>query len=76
MRLTQKGQVTVPKSLRDRYGLKTGMELEFEATEGGVLLRPAGVNKLAQVREAIESVRGIVSGGMTTDEIMELTRGE
>ena len=74
MRLTQKGQVTVPKRLRDRFGMKTGTEVEFKATEAGVLIRPARADQAAKVREVIESVRGTATAGFTTDEIMAMTR--
>jgi AbrB family looped-hinge helix DNA binding protein len=37
--ISSKGQVTVPKDVRDRLGLRTGTVVEFEVTETGVLLR-------------------------------------
>ena len=37
--LSQKGQVTVPKACRTKLGLKTGMELDFEAVEGVLIVR-------------------------------------
>lgn len=75
MRLTQKGQVTVPKKFRQRYGLKRGCEVEFEAADGGVLIRPARASKAQELAEGIAAVRGSASKDLSTAEIMKLTRG-
>jgi antitoxin PrlF len=37
--ISSKGQITIPKAVRDRYGLTTGSEVEFEMREEGALLR-------------------------------------
>jgi antitoxin PrlF len=74
MQLTQKGQVTIPKSLRDQYGLQQGTEVEFESAEGGVLIRPASRTRAERMAAGIASVRGTADSGMTTKEIMHLTR--
>jgi len=74
MRLTQKGQVTVPKWLRERYGMNRGTEVEFEATDEGVLIRPATRSRSIRMEEAIKTVRGTANAGLRTDEIMRLTR--
>jgi AbrB family looped-hinge helix DNA binding protein len=75
--LTSKGQVTIPKAIRERLGLKPGAKVEFEVTRfGDVLLkRHARSRKLADIRRDLESLRGTATGGMTTEEIMLLTRG-
>lgn len=74
MKLTQKGQVTIPKSMRNRYGLRQGCEIEFEATDGGVLIRPASQQQAEQMVSAIASIRGCADAGLTTDAIMQMTR--
>ena len=74
MRLTQKGQVTIPKKMRSRYGLQQGSEVEFEAMDGGVLIRPASRQQAEQVASAIASVRGCADTGLTTAAIMQMTR--
>ncbi len=74
MRLTEKGQVTVPKRLRERYGMNRGTEVEFEATDRGVLIRPATDSRSARMAEVVKTVRGTADGGRGTDEIMRLTR--
>jgi AbrB family looped-hinge helix DNA binding protein len=77
MKITSKGQVTIPKELRDEMGLLPGTEVEFVRDAGSILVR-----KLPQGRtrgdEIVERLRK-ASGGdipMSTDEIMRLTRGE
>jgi antitoxin PrlF len=72
-RMTTKGQVTIPKRLRDHLGLKPGSDIDFElADDGRVFLKTH--------EEAPESrfarLRGSAKLGMTTDELMALTRGE
>lgn len=74
MKLTQKGQVTIPKEMRTRYGLRTGSEVEFEAMEGGVLIRPASHQQAERMASAIASVRGCADAGLTTAAIMQMTR--
>ena len=72
-KVTTKGQVTIPKRLRDHLGLEPGSSVEFElADDGRVWLKTwqrAPVSKFARLR-------GSVKPGMTTEEVMALTRGE
>jgi AbrB family looped-hinge helix DNA binding protein len=72
-KVTSKGQVTIPKPLRDQLGLKPESSVEFElAGDGRVSLvasRPPPKSKFARLRASARS-------RMTTDEIMALTRGE
>jgi AbrB family looped-hinge helix DNA binding protein len=74
LRLTQKGQVTVPKTMRDRFGLETGTEVEFLSTEAGLLLRPRATVKADKLKAAISSIRGTADAGLSTDAIMQMTR--
>ena len=71
--MTSKGQVTVPKQMREALGLKPGSEVVFEyAGAGRATLRPAGrpaPNRFAKVRGSLK-VR------LSTDEIMALLRGD
>jgi antitoxin PrlF len=72
-KLTAKGQVTIPRRVREYLGLSPGAEVDFDVTEDGrVFLRPHG--KAPESRFA--RLRGSAKLGMTTDEIMALTRGE
>ena len=72
--ITSKGQVTVPKSIRDYLGLKPGSAVIFERIPGGdVVLRPAsrGVKRQAS---RFAKLRGRGTVRMKTDEILALTR--
>ena len=74
--ITQKGQVTLPKQVRDAVGLKPGDRVEVRATaSGGVFIEKAGTQDAyeAKLRALMERrpIRGI-----TTDELMEMSRGE
>ena len=72
-KVTTKGQVTIPKRLREHLGLKPGASVEFElGADGRVFLRT--LQRAPQSKFA--RLRGSARPGMTTDEIMALTRGE
>ena len=72
-KMTTKGQVTIPKRVRDYLGLEPGSSVDFElAADGRVFL--AAARKASDSRFA--RLRGSARGGMTTDELMALTRGE
>ena len=74
-RLTSKGQVTIPKAIRKQLSLKPGDAVEFEIGEDGkVQLRRAF--DAEAFRRAAEAARGKGMSGLTTDEIMRMTRGE
>ena len=75
MKITTKGQVTIPKRLRDRYGLLPDSEVVFEAGENGVLIRRA-TSREAEIDRRLSRATGAASVPLTTDEIMSLTRGE
>jgi len=75
MRITSKGQVTIPRDIRDRYGLLPHTEVEFVAEGETVFLRKSdGENH--RLRAWLDQARGSADIKMTTDEIMSLTRGE
>lgn len=72
--VTTKGQVTIPKPVRDRLGIKPGSAVAFElAPDGRVVLAKVGARR---PRSRFERLRGRAGKGLTTDEIMALTRGE
>ena len=75
MRITSKGQVTIPQDIRERYGLLPHTEVEFAVEGMTVVLRKAdGEND--RLRAWLDQARGSADIKMTTDEIMALTRGE
>jgi AbrB family looped-hinge helix DNA binding protein len=72
--VTRKGQVTIPKPVRDRLGISTGTKVDFELAEDGrAFLRRVGKRVVKPSR--FERLRGTATSGLTTDEIMALTRG-
>jgi len=73
MRITSKGQVTIPKDMRDRFGLQPETEVEFIAE--GNMLRLAHASGTGRGRKLVKKMRGMATAGMSTDEIMALTRG-
>lgn len=76
--VTSKGQVTIPKLVRERLGIRAGSMVAFELTEGGeVVLRPvtAGRRRAPAVRSRFAKLRGRATVKMRTDEILALTRG-
>lgn len=78
MRLTSKGQVTIPQEIRDRLGLMTGTEVEFEIEGNAVRLRKATAPaRFDRGRALVEHMRGRATRRrLSTDQIMRLTRGE
>ena len=74
--MTSKGQVTVPKRLRDYLGLEPGDEVEFELRpEGDVVVRPARAHARQRGPGRFAKLRGTLKTGKTTDELMRLLRG-
>ena len=82
MRVTSKGQVTIPKHVRKRGGIATGSEVDFAFRDSEIVLRKAGrrgkraATSQDEFREYLDRVTGLADLGMTTDEFMELLRGE
>jgi antitoxin PrlF len=75
--MTSKGQVTVPKRLRDHLGLEPGAEVEFELRpDGEVVVRPARPGaRRKRAAGRFSKLRGTLPTGRTTDELMGLLRG-
>lgn len=83
MRVTSKGQVTIPKEIRDQLGIQPGSEVEFvNDNDGEVILRlsPPGerdVERAESIRRWTSRVAGTLDlGGMTADEYFDTVRGE
>ncbi len=72
--VTSKGQVTIPKPMRDRLGIVPGSAVAFElAADGRVVLVKVDA---APPANRFAALRGRAGAGLSTDEIMALTRGE
>ena len=78
MQVTSKGQVTIPQEIRTRLGLLPHTRVEFELAGDHARIRKAAsaTGESARGRLAIETLRGTADAGMTTEEIMALTRGK
>lgn len=74
MRITSKGQVTIPQAIREGAGFLPGTEVEFVLGEDGVV-RLARPRQDAGVAAAIAALRGAARGPLSTEDIMALTRG-
>ena len=68
--VSEKGQVTIPKKVRDRLGIRPGQVLDFHADQGRLI----GVKATAE--DPVESVFGILDLGTSADEAMKRLRGE
>jgi antitoxin PrlF len=77
MKITRKGQVTIPKEIRDEFGLLPGTEVEFVTEDGQVKVRKLAGGS-TRGREIVEHLRRASGGNikMSTEEVMRLTRGE
>lgn len=75
MRVTEKGQITIPKEIRDALGIGAGTEVEFERRKDAIVVRKARSTTSRGTRLA-QRLRGRGDVEMTTDEIMALTRPE
>ena len=73
MRLTSKGQVTIPQHIRDRLGCFPRTEVEFEVDGDAVRIRPAR-RSTSRGDALVARMRGTSTSGLTTDQIMALTR--
>ena len=76
MRITSKGQVTIPQRIREQAGLLPDTEVAFEIVRGRVILRPLG-KRASSGQRAMAPLRGSLRHlKRSTDELMALTRGE
>jgi AbrB family looped-hinge helix DNA binding protein len=77
VRITTKGQVTIPQDVRERAGLMPGTDVAFEIVAGVVRLVKAkrGGGRRTRGQKLVESLRGRGDYKMTTDEIVALMRG-
>jgi AbrB family looped-hinge helix DNA binding protein len=73
--VTSKGQVTIPKPVRDHLGIVPGSQVEFRrADDGSIVIEKA--EEPASPPSRLASLRGHAGRGMSTDEIMALLRGD
>jgi antitoxin PrlF len=71
--VTRKGQVTIPKPVREHLGIVPGSKVEFRcASDGSVVIEKADTSEASRFAKLV----GIVGPGLSTDEIMAITRGD
>ena len=81
MRVTEKGQVTIPKHIRDKAGIRPGTEVDFRLEDGRVVVVKRNSTKKGEsagqalVRDLQAAARCAAALALSTDEVMELTRG-
>ena len=69
-RISEKGQVTIPKPLRDRLGLDHGQVLDFEEQGGALVAR-----KVAD-RDPVDAVYGLLESDRSSDQLIAELRGK
>jgi AbrB family looped-hinge helix DNA binding protein len=73
MRVTRKGQVTIPLAIRQKVGILPNTDVEFTVRGDAVILRKAGHGGRRGAR-LVQAMRGRATTALTTDQIMALTR--
>ena len=77
MRITSKGQVTIPQDLRERFGLLPNTEVEFVPTSDGRELRLLkSVKSSSRGRVLVERLRGRGTSKLSTDQLLKMMRSE
>jgi AbrB family looped-hinge helix DNA binding protein len=75
MKITSKGQVTIPADIRQKAGLLPDTEVEFALERGKVVIRKAADSR-RRGHKLVETLKGKGTVRLSTDQIMALTRGE
>ena len=70
MRISERGQITIPKGLREQFGLNHNIEVELTPTEGGLL-----IHKRTAAQHPVERVYAILDRSGSTDDYIEEIRG-
>lgn len=70
MRISERGQITIPKTLRDRFGMNHNVEVEITPTEKGLL-----IHKRTAAQHPVERVYAVLALGGNTDDYLEEIRG-
>lgn len=69
--ITERGQITLPKDIRDRYAFRPGTKVRFEVTAQGIML-----TKVSAATEAVHKVFGVLKGKENTDHYITSIRGK
>lgn len=74
--VTVKGQVTVPKRIRDALGLRPGSAVEFAVNRSGEVVLQKADTPAKRRRDRFDAARGSADIKWRTDELMALLRGK
>jgi antitoxin PrlF len=74
--LSIKGQVTIPKQIRDALGLRPGMPVDFAVNQDGDVVIHKAEGSVKSKPDRFEAVRGKADVKWRTKDLMELLRGE
>jgi bifunctional DNA-binding transcriptional regulator/antitoxin component of YhaV-PrlF toxin-antitoxin module len=70
MKISDRGQITIPKTFRNRFGFNINVEVEFVPTDEGLLIQ-----KRTRKKHPVDSVLGILNRPASTDQYLEEVRG-
>jgi AbrB family looped-hinge helix DNA binding protein len=70
MRISERGQITIPKKLRDSFGMNHNVEVEITPTTDGLLIQ-----KRTAAKHPVDQVSGILKDSFDIDEYIEEIRG-
>lgn len=70
MRISERGQITIPNRPRDRFGLNKDVEVEITPTEHGLLIQ-----KRSAAQHPVERISGILDDAFDVDQYVEEIRG-
>jgi AbrB family looped-hinge helix DNA binding protein len=74
--ITVKGQVTIPKRIRDALKLAPGSRVEFAVHDGKVVLYKAAAHTNGARKDRFERARGAAEVKWCTEDLMALLRGD
>lgn len=70
MRISERGQITIPKQLRNRFGMHHNVEVEITPTKQGLLIQ-----KRTATTHPVDRVYAVLGRGGNTDDYIEAIRG-
>lgn len=70
MRISKRGQVTIPKTLRDAFGMKPNVDVMITPAQDGLLIQ-----KRTATKHPVDRIYGILAGGGRTNDYIEKIRG-
>jgi AbrB family looped-hinge helix DNA binding protein len=75
MRITSKGQVTIPQDIRERFGLVPETEVDFVVRGNAIqLVKSKSSKRISRGESIVRRLKGTATVRLSTDEIMSLTR--